>query len=380
MRYCRRCLLPSSKLYIAFDADGICNACRAHETKTAGGEGIDWPARARQFEELIQWTLARRAPYYDAVVPVSGGKDSITQVHYLRDRGLRILAVNVDFGIKTEIGHRNLARIPEMGASLVTYRPELELHRRLIRLGFEDYGSPELLCHPLLHAYPLHVALRFGVPLVLLGENSAFEYGGEAALAGADRISRKWFQKYAAMAGQDAGVISARYEIPMERLKLYDFPDEIEASGTRAVFTSHFFHWDSEAHFEIARRYGFKALDVPFEGSYRTYVGIDEEITRLHHYMKFLKFGYGRATDHACEDIRSGRLTRQAAKALVRRHDPEPVSEAFIDRFIAFAGLSRRHFDEVLDRWRNPDIWRHDTARGWYIPGYLEEERDQGHV
>ena len=127
---------------------------------------------------------ARNAPYYDVLVPVSGGKDSITQVARLLPFGLRILAVNVDYGVKTEIGRHNLACVPQMGANLVTYRPEEQLHKRLIRIGLEDFGDPDLLSHTLLHAYPLHVALRFEVPLVLLGENSAAEYGGDGTIAG----------------------------------------------------------------------------------------------------------------------------------------------------------------------------------------------------
>jgi hypothetical protein len=243
----------------------------------------------------------------------------------------------------------------------------------VIRLGFEDFGTPELLCHPLLHAFPLHTALRFQVPLVLMGENSAFEYGGNDGLASAMGISRDWFQSYAAMGGVDASVLSDRYSIPMELLKPYDYPDEIVHSPTRAVFTSYFFQWDSEKHLQIATRYGFRQLDRPFEGSYRTYVGIDEEITRLHHYMKFLKFGYGRATDHACEDIRAGRLSREEAKQLVRKHDSEPVSEPFIQRFIDFVGISRRTFDDTIDHWRNMDIWQQDADGSLYIPGYLAD-------
>jgi N-acetyl sugar amidotransferase len=373
MIYCRRCLLPSTKPYIAFDSDGICVACRNHERKLSAEAGIDWAERRGEFAALVAWAKAQKAPYFDALVPVSGGKDSITQVHYLREHGLRILAVNVDFGVKTPIGIRNLNLIPEMGASLSIFQPEATLHKRLVRLGFFDFGNPELLCHTLLHAYPLHLALAFEVPLALLGENSAFEYGGAPELANAIRISRAWFQKYAAAAGNDARVIAESYDIPFERLRLYDFPEGIENStGTKAVFTSYFFPWDSERHLEIARGYGFEALDHPFEGSYRNYVGIDEEMTRINHHLKFLKFGYGRATDHACEDIRFGRLEREAAKELVRRHDAEPISPGMTERFLAFSDIEEAEFHATLDRWRNPDIWQKDNHGHWFMPGWLE--------
>jgi len=373
MKYCTRCLMPDTKPYLSFDAEGVCGACTAHESKASALAGIDWEARSKQFDALVEEARARRAPYFDALVPVSGGKDSITQVHRLLGRGLRILAVNVDYGIKTEIGHENLALIPAMGATLFTIRPELLLHRRLIRIGFLDFGDPDLLSHTLLHAAPLHMALRFEVPLVLLGENSAFEYGGDADLAALNQINREWFSRYAANSGQDADVISRRYDIPMERLRLYDFPDELAGADTRTIFSSFYFPWDSEEHFTIAKRYGFKALPAPREGTYRTYVGIDEKINRIHQYFKVLKFGYGRATDHACEDIRAGRLTRDQAKALVRQYDLEPVSDEYVQDFCAFAEISERQFLEIMEANRNVAIWERTASGKWHIPGHLED-------
>lgn len=373
MRYCRRCLIPDTKPYISFDDEGVCGACRAHERKNDHEHGIDWDERKRRFDDLVREAKSRRSPYFDVVVPVSGGKDSISQVARLLEHEPRILAVNVDYGIKTEIGRHNLACIPAMGASLFTFRPEEPLQRSLIRLGLEEYGDPDLLSHTLLHAAPLHVALRFEVPLVLLGENSAFEYGGDDEIAASTEMTEAWFDRFAANAGRRASDIAERHEIPVERLRLYEFPRELAASGTRAVFSSHFFHWDSEENLAIAARHGFRALEHPAPGTYRNYVGIDEKINRLHQYLKVLKFGYGRATDHACEDIRNGRLTREQAKELVRRHDLEPLSAELAAELAAFLDMSVEHFGEVLERYRNPEIWRRDRSGEWTIPGHLED-------
>lgn len=374
MRYCSRCLMPDTKPYLTFDTEGVCAACRAAEKKDGALAGIDWAARKILFDQAVEAARAAKAPFFDVAVPVSGGKDSITQVHRLLGRGLRILAINVDYGIKTEIGRENLRRIPEMGATLFTIRPELILHRRLVRIGFLDFGDPDLLSHTLLHAAPLHTAIRFQVPLVLLGENSAFEYGGDAELAAQNQITRQWFSCYAANAGQDARFVSQRYDIPMENLRLYDFPDELPQSGTSTIFSSFYFPWDSEEHFEIAKRYGFQALPEPREGTYRAYVGIDEKINRVHQYFKVLKFGYGRATDHACEDIRAGRITREEGKELVRKFDLEPLSDEYIDDFCAFAEIPRTKFEEVVEANRSPKVWARGTDGKWTIPGHLEDQ------
>jgi N-acetyl sugar amidotransferase len=373
MHYCKKCLMPDTKPYISFDENGICNACNAHVLKNQYLAGINWEKRRELFEKLISDTKEKNAPFYDALIPVSGGKDSVTQVYRLLGHGLRILAVNVDYGIKTEIGHYNLGLIPKMGANLIIYRPEQELHRRLIRIGLEDFGDPDLLSHTLLHAYPLRCALQFNIPLVLLGENSAFEYGGNDEIANKNYITREWFSLYAANKGHDARFVSEKYKIPTENLILYDFPDEIEQSTIKAVFCSFFFHWDSEKHLEIAKQYGFRTLDHPGEGTFRNYVGIDEKINRIHQYLKVLKFGYGRATDHACEDIRNGRLTREEAKKLVKEHDLKNLSDYFIDDFVRYVGYEKQEFLSLLERYRNKDIWKKDENNQWYIPGHLEE-------
>jgi N-acetyl sugar amidotransferase len=373
MKYCTKCLMPNTKPYLTLDHQGVCDACRAHELKKKQLEGIPWNERAAKFDQIIQETKSKKAPFYDALVPVSGGKDSLTQLHRLLKYNLRILAVNVDYGIKTEVGTYNLNLVPKMGANLITYRPEQHLHRQLIRLGLEDFGDPDLLSHTLLHAYPLHVALSFKIPLVLLGENSAFEYGGDQTLANLNSITRSWFTKFAANNGRDAHFISERYGIPMERIRAYDFPDEIEDSPTtRAIFMSYYFYWDSEKHLQIARQHGFKTLEHPSEGTYRNYVGIDEKINRIHQYFKVLKFGYGRATDHACEDIRNGRLTRTEAKELVRKHDLLDLSDYYVDDFVQYLGLSRDEFSIILERYRNKDIWERNSEGRWLISGHLE--------
>lgn len=375
IKYCKSCLMPSTKPYISFDEKGVCNACQSASKKQGITQGINWEARRRDFEELVSWARAQNAPYYDAMVPVSGGKDSITQVHRLLNKGLRILAVNVDYGIKTEIGRQNLGCIPAMGANLTIFQPELKLHKSLIRLGLEEYGDPDLLSHTLLHAYPLHVARQFRIPLCLLGENSAFEYGGNEELASRNEITREWFNSYAANKGMTARVVSEKWGIPYELLWQYEFPDEIENDpGIRAVFCSGYFGWDSNEHLRIAKEYGFRELNQPSEGTYRTFVGIDEKINRLHQYIKVLKFGYGRATDHASEDIRLSTLSRDQGKELVRKYDLQPLGADLIGEICKFLGYDHYSFCSILEKYRNTDIWEQSDQGEWYLPGHLKDD------
>ncbi len=365
--------MPNTKPYINFDVKGICNACVSSELKKNFNSGINWSKRKEEFEDVILWAKSQNAPYYDAMVPVSGGKDSITQVHRLLKKDLRILAVNVDYGIKTEIGKYNLDRIPLMGANLIILRPELYLHKKLIRIGLEEYGDPDLLSHTLLHSYPLHIAKQFRIPFCLLGENSAFEYGGEETLASSREISREWFNRYAANKGMTAKIISEKYSIPFKNLWQYDFPDEIQKNkNIKAMFCSAFFSWDSNDHLNIAKKYGFKELDNPGEGTYRKFVGIDELINRLHQYIKVLKFGYGRATDHACEDIRLKKISRTEGKELIKSYDLQPIGKKYLLEISNFLGYSETELLQILEKYRNQNIWKKKDNGEWFIPGHLE--------
>jgi N-acetyl sugar amidotransferase len=364
--------MPNTKPYINFDTEGVCNACISSEIKNNLISGINWVERKKEFNDIVLWAKSQNAPYYDAMVPVSGGKDSITQVHRLLGKDLRILAVNIDYGIKTEIGKFNLDRIPLMGANLIIFRPELSLHKKLICLGLEDYGDPDLLSHTLLHSYPLHIAKQFRIPLCLLGENSAFEYGGESSLASSKEISREWFNRYAANKGMTSKIISEKYNIPFKNLWQYDFPDEIEQDkNIKAIFCSAFFPWDSNNHLNIAKKYGFKELDSPREGTYRTFVGIDELINRLHQYIKVLKFGYGRATDHASEDIRLKKISRLQGKELIKEYDLQPIGKKYLLEICNFLDYSEIELLEILDNFRNQNIWKKNNNSEWFIPGHL---------
>ncbi len=376
LKYCRECVMPDTKPFLTLDAAGVCSACRAHRLKRVRLQGIDWALRKAELDALVASARERAAPFYDVLVPVSGGKDSIFQVHTALDYGLRVLAVHVDYGIKTEIGRRNLEIVPRMGATLLSVRPEQPYHNRMIRIGFEDYGDPDLMSHGLLYAYPLWVAVQFAVPLVLEGENSAFEYGGDGESSAKSGIDRDWFSKHVMTRGVTAGEISERYGIPPAILKVYDFPDQaLRAADIRAEFLSHYLPWDSEAHLTIAQGYGFATLGSPREGTFRDYVGIDEKINRIHQHMKVLKFGYGRATDHACEEIRNGRMTRRQAVDAVRQYDRQPLTEDYVADFVGLLGYTAAEFQYHLERCRNPEIWGWRNGRWALDDSELDNDR-----
>ena len=352
IKYCKKCVMPNTKPNMFF-IDDVCPACYYHEKYKSNK--INWKSREKEFRKLIRDIKQKKSENFDAVVGVSGGKDSISQVHYLLKSGLRVLAVNVDYGLKTAIGKKNLDIIPSMGASLIIYRPNLKIHKKILKISFEKYGDPDLMSHCLLYAIPIRMAVKFRIPLVFLGENSALEYSGDDKYD-PKKISTKWFKKYAANNGITPKIFSKKHNIPYKYMINYDLPSAQNLNKILCVFCSYYFKWDSLKNLRIAKKYGFLSLKKNGEGTFRKYVGIDEKINRIHQYLKFLKFGYGRATDHACEDIRNKRLTRKKAIQLIKKFDRVNISKYYYKEFIDLINISSNDFFKTLNKYTNKKI------------------------
>lgn len=352
IKYCTNCVIPNTKPNSIF-LNGVCGAClysiNRKETK------INWHQREIEFNQLTGNIKKNNKAEFDVLVPVSGGKDSLAQIHHVIKRNLKVLAFHVDNGLKTEIGSYNLNLITKMGAHLMTFKPDTKIQRKLVKIGFLKYGDPDLINHCLLHALPIRTAIKLRIPMVFLGENAALEYNGDTKID-SKKVSLKWFQKYAANNKFTAKFISRKYKIPYSKMKIYDLPPNSERKNTKAYFASYFFKWSSENNLKIAKKYGFKSLNKNSEGTYKNYVSIDEKFNRIHQYLKFLKFGYGRATDHACEDIRNKKIDREKAIKLVKKYDRKKISSYYYLDFIRLINISKQNFFKTLKKFTNHKI------------------------
>lgn len=348
--YCKKCLFPNTRPHLKFNQQGICSACRGVTNK----KKYDWDAAREGFKTLCAIAKSKKAEY-DCVIPVSGGKDSIYQVVKARQYGMNVLAVNVDYGIKTDEGIHNLNIISDkLGTDILTFKPG-NYHKKLIKLGFLEYGDPDAFSHALLYSYPINTAEDIGIPIVLFGENPAVEYLGNNRRS-LSTISWSWWFSYVVRwevwndlltkYAKDLGTNSKQYTISNHNYK-------------KVSFLGNYFYWDSKKHAKIAESLGFKKPEqVP--GTYRNWVGIDEVIHRVHQYMKVIKFGYGRATDHVCEDIREGKISRNDAIALAS-WDNEGLPNSIVLQFCSYINISIEQFNSVVDKFRNRDFWKYDN-------------------
>lgn len=370
MRYCSKCILPDTRPNLAIGADGVCNACRSHDTKAE----IDWQARSRAFEAVVDHARARSTGY-DCLVPVSGGKDSTWQVVKCLEAGLNPLAVTWKTPGRTAIGQRNLDNLVALGVDHIDYQINPKAERKFVLDSFVRFGSTAIPMHMAIFAIPAKIAVKFAIPLIVWGENSAFEYGGRDEERTGFRLDRAWLQRHGVTHGTTAkDWISDR--LTERELTPYFGPgeDELEAAGTLAVFLGYYFAWDPEMTAQFAARHGFAASpEGPRTGLY-DYADIDDDFISIHHWMKWYKFGFSRLFDNLSIEIRNGRMTREQAVAIVRaRGDETPMED--IAKLCDFLGITINRFFDIAETFRNRDIWVRDGAK-WKIPDFLVPDWD----
>lgn len=365
MRYCSACVLPDSRPNLELDSEGICSACRTHARKPA----IDWGTRRGAFGQLVE-NVKAKARGYDCVIPVSGGKDSTWQVVKCLEYGLKPLAVTWKTPARTAVGQRNLDNLIALGVDHIDWQISPKVEARFMIKAFERFGSTAIPMHLALFAMPLRIAVKFGIPLIVWGENSAVEYGSADNAHQGHRLDRAWLRTY----GVTHGTAAADWvddELSAKDLAGYfgPDPDALEGLGVHAVFLGHYFQWDPEESYRVARANGFQAIAGGARTGFYDYADIDDDFISIHHWMKWYKFGFTRLFDNLSLEIRNGRMARAAAIDVIRRTgDKTPIKD--IARFCGFAEITTERFFTIAERFRNPDIWRRVGA-SWTIPEFL---------
>jgi N-acetyl sugar amidotransferase len=365
MRWCARCVLPDTRPNLEIGTDGVCNACRNHETKRV----IDWDARRAAFTGVVDRARSHRAAY-DCVIPVSGGKDSTWQVVTCLEAGLHPLAVTWKTPGRTAIGTANLANLIAVGVDHIDYQVNPRVEARFMLAALERLGDTGIPMHMALFNIPLSIAVRFRIPLVVWGENSAFEYGGPDDERTGFRLDESWLRTYGVMHGTTADDWVGD-GLSAQDLAPYRGPTaaELGDAGVLAVFLGHYLGWDPDVTMQVARAHGFRARGEGPKTGYYDYADIDDDFISIHHHLKWFKFGFTRLFDNLSLEIRNGRMSREEAIAVIRAAgDQTPHDD--IERFCAFTGIDRARFNELAERWRNPEIWTHERGI-WRIEGFL---------
>lgn len=362
MRYCARCLYPeNSKPTIIFDEEGVCSGCRYHESRQK--LEVNWEERLKMLEQILDEakTLARkRGNSHECIVPVSGGKDSHFQVWLLKKKyGLNPLLVAYNHIFNSPAGNRNLANLVEKsGCDLVRYTSGVDGVRRISRYMLQTVGDLTWHYHAGIYTLPFQMAVQYNIPLIVWGEHGFAELTGIVSLEDFVEFTR-WTRKEHNMRGYEPNDLIGKGGITIGDVRPYVYPtdEEIECCEVRGIYLSNFLNWDAKPHAELMiREWGFSPVTYERDRTFNLYAKIEDHANDVHDYLKYLKFGYGRATDDASMEIRHGRMTREEGFEAVRHYDArEPSSLAY---YCDFMGITRGQFYDLVENMRDAKIWR----------------------
>jgi N-acetyl sugar amidotransferase len=345
---CTRCLYPNTKPDLWFNAEGVCSACIAFDKR----KEIDWDKRREDFLGLV---AGGKQQSHDVIVACSGGKDSTAQVIKCLELGLRPLAVTATTDHLSELGRKNLDNISNL-CDHIEVTPHKPTRNKIAKFALQEVGDISWCEHHLIWSVPAREAVARNIPIVLYGECPQNEYGaGPAGSEKQERLTPAWVHEFGGLLGLRLSDISELLGIEPRHLDLYRWPE----GNVQAVFMGAYFPWDGYANFLTAEEHGFEPYIGHVEGSLGGYENLDNYQTGLHDRMRFLKFGYSRATDIASNMVRRGKLSRNEAACFVsdretnwpRTYLGKPYSE-----ILANIDMTEAEFDAVCERFTNHEV------------------------
>lgn len=357
IKYCKSCIMPETKPDLLIDEEGICNACRAFERR----KHIDWNKRKEEFVNILS-RYRSKDNNYDCVVPVSGGKDSHYQTLKMLEFGMNPLCVTATTDKLSDIGRRNIENIKKLGVDYIEVSSNPVIRRRINKLALSQIGDLSWPEHVSIFTVPVRVTVQVNVKLIIWGENSQNEYGGPAASAENNVLDRRWLEEFGGLLGLRVSDLIGQEGIEPKNLIQYTYPtnEELKRVGVTGLFLGYYFPWDGYQNALIAQAYGFETYPKAVEGSLVNYENLDNCQVGVHDYFKFLKYGFGRATDIACLHLRRGRLSRNEAIKIVKKLDgkfPWSYLGYSLEEILDEIDMSMDEFVKICDRFTNKKLF-----------------------
>lgn len=369
VRYCTKCTYSSAAATpLTFDENGVCSGCNVSLQKSE----IDWNARKEKFIRLLEQYRSKDGSNYDCIIPVSGGKDSYWQIHIVKEMGLNPLLVTYNGNNYTPTGTKNLLNMREVfNVDHIFFTPSIRVLKIFNRMGMRMMGDMNWHAHAGIFTYPIRVAVQTNVPLMIWGEHGFMDLGGMHSYNDFVEFTYRYRHEHC-LRGYEWNDFLEKAEEYGEKLSkqdlipwMYPTDDEIDDVGVRGIFISNFFEWDANVHGPLmSEKYGFMESEEPFERTYRRMSNLDDmHENGIHDYMKFIKFGYGRATDHTCKDIRAGKMSREEAIKIVLKRDHVRSKDLY--RWLDYVGWNEDEFDKIADTFRDPRVWSIKDGLWW---------------
>jgi len=273
--------------------------------------------------------------------------------------GMNPLAVAFHPLDQTEIGRKNLDNLKKLNVDCIEFSTKPGTYLKLARFGLTELGDFQWPEHIGIYTVPVQIAVKYNVPLIVWGENPQLEYGMPTNIDEDTILDREWNEKnggYFLDKIKPSDMI--KYGFDKRDLLPYIYPtdEEIRKVGVTGIFLGSYIKWDIFKQLELVKGLGFIENSEPIEGTYQKFENLDVFFTVFHDYFKFLKFGFGRATDHASIEIRYGRITREEGIELIKNHEGK-IPKKYLTKFLEYAQIDENKFHKICDDFTNKEIF-----------------------
>lgn len=383
VKFCKKCVMSnqrpastaefkhtinSKKITLNFDSEGVCDACRTAEQK----ELIDWNIREKELIKLLD-KHRRNDGSYDCLVPGSGGKDSAYQAHILKYKyGMNPLTVTWPPILYTDYGYKNFKNWVDSGFDNLSFNRNGKVMKLLTKLSIENLLHPfQTFILGQKNLAPKLAAL-YGIDLIFYGENEA-EYGNPIA----DNTSSLRDKSYYSfnhldeiyLGGVSIPELIEKYDVKLSDIKAFLPPtsEELTKSQIEVHYLGYYLKWTpQEVYYYAVENTGFKARPFRTQGTYSKYNSIDDKIDDLHYYTTYIKFGIGRATYDASQEIRNRHINRDEGVSLVKRFDGE-FPDRYFKEIMEYIEMDPDYFHELCNKFRSPHLWGKDSEGNWKL-------------
>ena len=363
IQWCKNCILPNSRPNLTFN-EGVCSICSNNKL-----EKKNLNKRKELLTKIIKYAKSNSIAY-DCLIPVSGGKDSTWQVIKALELGLKPLTLTWKTPFRTNIGKKNLDNLVNLGVDHIDWTTNPEIEKKICLDSFVKTGSCAISMHSIIFNLPLQIANKFKIPLILWGENSAYEYGNEKNEIKNFILDKNWYKKFGVTNHYNFNKILNKNKNNIFFTTAYNDGFVKKNKNIMSIFLGHFIGWDPLRVTKLVEKRGFKKLQKPNVGFYN-YADLDDDcLMPIHHWMKWYKFGFTRDFDNLSIEIRKGRITRSRALDFINKKNFKPPKLA-IKKFCNYYGITLKNFFKIAEKFRNKKIWKKNKKGFYEIKNFL---------
>jgi len=358
MKYCKRCIQPNTRPNIIFTDDGICPACDYFKKL----DQVDWQERTQILLEIAENFPKSNRHDFDCIIGVSGGKDSVRQAIFVRDKlKLNPLLVCLSYPPEqvTQRGANNISTLINLGFDCVVSNPAPETWRKLMRYSFDKFTNWSKSTELALFSSVPQLAIQYDIPLILWGENPGLQLGDMKTL-GKTGYDGNNLRNMNTLGGGGLEWIENMYE-DLGDLIPYRYPDkkEFDKARIQIVYLGWFLgDWSlvNNASYSCLDGLEIREDKVENTGDLFGVTSLDEDWVTLNQMIKYYKYGFGRVTDYVNEGIRSGNMTREEGIELVEKYD-DSCSENYIESFCDYIDITIEQFWRQVKQNVNLDLF-----------------------